>query len=153
MDNNTKFNLLKKSFENNLRVMHDYWFSLIDVSFHTDEFLEKSSVHLDTPEGRAADSLFWMIGDEFDKLYKQFKKEMWDLYKKYCSFPVDESYIPNSLPHVWVVKNTEPEQIMFFTATFELFEKWINIINDKSTQHKIIVKSTLHTLDMALLTK
>lgn len=149
-----KLDLLKKAFENNVKVMCEYWGTLLKASLETDNFIEKSSYHLDTPEGRAADSLWWMMDNEFDKLHKQYRKELWELYKKCCSFPVDDVYTQHSSrPVSWVDKNPEHEQIIFYTATFELFEKWINIINDKSTQHKIIVKSTLHTLDMALVTK
>lgn len=149
-----KLDLLKKAFENNVKVMCENWVALLQASLETDNFIEKSSYHLDTSEGRAADSLWWMMDNEFDKLHKQYRKELWDLYKNYCSFPVDDVYTQHSSkPVSWVDKNPEDEQIIFYTATFELFEKWINIINDKSTQHKIIVKSTLHTLDMTLLTK
>lgn len=146
-----KLDLLIKGYNNNLAVMRDYWLAFLDATSSNDEFINKSTFHRDIPEGRAADSLWFIMSNEYDKVRAKYKEEWWELYNKYCSFKiaVETSNIPTS----YVGKNPVEERMEYFTHTFAFFEKWINILKEKTVQHSIIVKSTLHTLDMALLTK
>ena len=146
-----KLGLLIKGYNNNLVVMCDYWRAFLDATSCDDDFITKSTVYRDIPEGRAADSLWYMMSNEYDKIRAKWKEEWWELYHKYCSFKIENVQYKN--PTNYVGKNPVEEQIEYFTHTFAFFEQWINILKEKTVQHSIIVKSTLHTLDMALLTK
>lgn len=145
-----KLDLLIKGYNNNLVVMRDYWLEFLDATSSNDNFINKSTFHLDIPEGRAADSLWYIMSNEYDKVRAKYKEEWLELYNKYCSFKIDETL---NIPTSYVSKNPVEEQMEYFTNTFAFFERWIDILKELTTQNSIIVKSTLHTLDMALLTK
>lgn len=145
-----KLQLLIKTYNNNLKYMRELWINFLDASSST-EFTNKSTMYRDLVEGRAADNLWFIMTKEYDKVREEWKKEWWKLYNSCCSYKAsDEVY---KVPTNFVGKNTEEEQIEFFIKTTEFFERWIDKLKELTTQHSIIVKSTLHTLDMALLTK
>ena len=145
-----KLQLLIKAYNTNIKYMRELWINFLDASTGR-EFIDKSTMYRDLVEGRAADNLWFMMSNEYDKVREEWKKEWWELYNSCCSYKApDEVY---KVPINFVGKNTEEEQIEFFIKTIEFFERWINKLKELTTQHSIIVKSTLHTLDMALLTK
>ena len=145
-----KLQLLINAYNNNIKYMRELWINFLDASTGM-EFINKSTLYRDLVEGRAADNLWFMMSNEYDKVREEWKKEWWELYNSCCSYKADDEVY--KIPINFVGKNTEEEQIEFFIKTMEFFERWINKLKELTTQHSIIVKSTLHTLDMALLTK
>ena len=145
-----KLKLLIKAYNNNIKYMREMWINFLDASSGM-EFVNKSTMYRDLIEGRAADNLWFIMTNEYDKVRKEWKDEWWKLYNSCCSYKAPDG--TSQVPIYFVGKNTEEEQIEFFIKTTEFFERWIDKLKDLTTQHSIIVKSTLHTLDMALLTK
>lgn len=146
-----KLQLLIKAYNNNIKCMRELWIKFLDASTGM-EFTNKSTMYRDLIEGRAADNLWVIMAKEYDKVREEWKKEWWELYNSCCSYKVPDIHY-NKVPVNFVGKNTEEEQIEFFIKTTEFFERWIDKLKELTTQHSIIVKSTLHTLDMALLTE
>ena len=146
-----KLDLLIKGYNNNLAVMRDYWLAFLDATSTNDDFINKSTLHRDISEGRAADSLWFIMSNEYDKVRAKYKEEWWKLYNSCCSYKAPDGI--SQAPTNFVGKDPVEERMEYFTHTFAFFERWINMLKELTTQHSIIVKSTLHTLDMALLTK
>lgn len=146
----TKLQLLINAHNNNIKCIRDAWHKFLDVSTGMD-FINKSCNYRDLTEGRAVDCLWTIMKDEYDKVRAEWRKEWWELYNSCCSYKAPNEQ--HSVPTYIVSKNTEDEQIQFFLKTLEFFERWIPKLEELTKQHSIIVKSTLHTLDMALLTK
>lgn len=72
--------------------------------------------------------------------------DMWDV-------EVDRVHRENWVTPVILLNNEMFRKSHNPNVKFAFFERWINKLKELTTQHSIIVKSTLHTLDMALLTK
>ena len=111
-----KLDLLIKGYNNNLAVMRDYWLAFLDATSSNDDFINKSTLHRDIPEGRAADSLWSIMSNEYDKVRAKYKEEWWKLYNSCCSYKAPDGI--SQAPTNFVGKNPVEERMEYFTHTF-----------------------------------